>query len=72
MFITNLANQAGFIRGEGGGGVIKKDFTACRRQVVLLKFSLVGRIEILNMKGSTTESHKLQFSKLNDGYYGCV
>ena len=24
------------------------------------------------MKGSTRKSHKLQFSKLNDGYYGCV
>ena len=32
-----------------------------------LKFSLVVRTEFLNMKGSTIESHKLQFSKLNDG-----
>ena len=24
------------------------------------------------MKGSTIESHELQFSDLNDGYYGCV
>ena len=70
MFITNLANQAGFIRGAGGGGIIKKAFTVDVR--LFLKFSLVGRIEILNMKGSTIESHKLQFSKLNDGYYGCV
>ena len=69
VFITNLANQAGFIR--GGGGVIKKSFY-CRHQVVLLKLSLVGRIEILNIKGSTLESHKLQFSKLNDVYCGCV
>ena len=51
--------------------IIRKAFTADVR-LFLLKFSLVGRIEILNMKGSTIESHKLQFSKLNDGYYGCV
>ena len=27
VIIANLANQAGFIRGTGGGGVIKKAFT---------------------------------------------
>ena len=65
MFIANLANQAGFIRGTGGGLIIKAFNIDVR--LSFLKFSLVVRIEILNMKGSTIESHKLQFSKLNDG-----
>ena len=45
LFITNLANQTGFVR---EGGVINIAFIVDVGDV-LLSFSLVGRTEILNM-----------------------